>query len=76
MVKESSPENGTVIDPQNLTYEQAKEELRQVVIALESGSIPLEDTLVLWQRGEQLATRCKQVLDEAAARVNGNETGE
>ena len=63
----------TSADPASLTYEQAKAELRTVVQALESGSIPLEDTLDLWSRGEQLATRCKQVLDQAAERLNAAE---
>ena len=55
--------------PSSMTYEQAKAELRSIVGALESGSLPLEDTLELCQRGEQLATRCKFILDEASARI-------
>ncbi len=69
----SSAGQPELVDPQLLSYEQAKDELRSVVQALESGSIPLEDTLELWQRGELLAARCKQILDQAAARVNGSE---
>lgn len=69
------PAQDAAPDPASLTYEQAKAELRTVVQALESGSIPLEDTLDLWSRGEQLAARCKQILDEAAARLNVAEQG-
>ena len=61
-------------DPASLSYEQAKEELRGVVQQLESGSVPLEETLVLWQRGEALAARCKQILDAAAAQLNAAAT--
>lgn len=60
-------------DPASMTYEQAKDELRRIVGALESGSLPLEDTLELWQRGELLATRCKLILDEASARIEAAE---
>ena len=60
-------------DPSTLTYEQAKAELRNIVSALESGSIPLEETLNLWQRGEALAARCKMILDEASARIEAAE---
>ncbi len=63
-------------DPQLLTYEQAKNELRVVIQSLESGSIPLEDTLKLWKRGEALASRCKQILDQAAAQLEQAESVE
>lgn len=72
----SGDDKPELIDPRNMSYEQAKDELRQVVQALESGSIPLEDTLELWQRGELLAGRCKQILDQAAARINDDEESE
>ncbi|WRS31036.1 exodeoxyribonuclease VII small subunit [Actinomycetaceae bacterium MB13-C1-2] len=58
-----------LIDPQTMSYEQAKDELRQVVQTLESGSIPLEETLELWQRGESLATRCRSILEAASAKI-------
>lgn len=72
MSQENAAE-ATLPDPATLTYEQAKSELRAVVQMLESGSAPLEDTLDLWQRGELLAARCKEILDQAAARLNSAE---
>ncbi len=48
-----------------MTYEQARDELRQIVVALESGSAPLEETLKLWKRGEELAKHCQKILDDA-----------
>lgn len=72
MSQENEPE-AALPDPATLTYEQAKNELRAVVQTLESGSAPLEDTLDLWQRGEMLAARCKQILDQAAARLDAAE---
>ena len=51
------------------TYEQAREELADVVRRLEAGGLTLEESLALWERGEALATRCEQWLSGARARV-------
>ncbi len=56
-------------DVASLTYEQAREELVAVVGRLEAGSVPLEDSLALWERGEALAQRCQAWLDQARARL-------
>ncbi len=57
-----------------LSFEQARDELQQVVARLEQGSATLEESLRLWERGEALARRCedwllgaKQRLDAASA---------
>ena len=55
---------------EELTYEQAREELVQVVQRLESGGVPLEESLALWERGEHLAAVCQQRLDGARAKVD------
>jgi exodeoxyribonuclease VII small subunit len=52
------------------TYEQAREELVQVVQRLESGGVPLDESLALWERGEHLAAVCQQRLDGARAKVD------
>jgi exodeoxyribonuclease VII small subunit len=51
------------------SYEQAREELADVVRRLETGGATLEESLVLWERGEQLATICQEWLDGARARL-------
>ncbi len=51
------------------TYEVAREELGEVVRKLESGGVPLAESMALWQRGEQLATLCQKYLDDARAQV-------
>ena len=56
-------------DVASLNYERAREELVAVVQRLEAGSVPLEDSLALWERGEALAQRCQTWLDEARARL-------
>ncbi|MEL7975816.1 exodeoxyribonuclease VII small subunit [Isoptericola sp. F-RaC21] len=56
-------------DVSALTYEEARDELVQVVSRLEAGSEPLESSLALWERGEALAARCQQWLDGARERL-------
>ena len=56
-------------EPQRLSYEQAREELADVVRRLEAGGATLEESLALWERGEQLATICQEWLDGARARL-------
>lgn len=53
----------------NLTYEEAREELAEIVSALESGSPTLEESLKLWERGEELATICQEWLDGARKKL-------
>jgi exodeoxyribonuclease VII small subunit len=53
----------------DLSYEQARAELGEVVQKLEAGGITLEESLVLWERGEALAAICQAWLDGARARL-------
>lgn len=52
------------------SYEQAREELVEVVRRLEAGGTTLEESLALWERGEQLATICQDWLDGARERLD------
>ncbi|MAS56824.1 MAG: exodeoxyribonuclease VII small subunit [Nocardioides sp.] len=52
------------------SYEEAREELIEVVRRLETGGTTLEDSLALWERGEALATTCQEWLDGARARLD------
>jgi exodeoxyribonuclease VII small subunit len=54
----------------DVSYEQARTELREIVHALETGGQPLEESLTLWQRGEELAGICQHWLDQARNRLN------
>ena len=56
-------------DIQAMSYEQARDELVQVVSSLEQGNIPLDESIALWERGESLAVRCEQWLSDARARL-------
>lgn len=52
-----------------LGYEEARDELIEVVERLEHGGLDLDASLKLWERGEQLAKRCEEHLAGARARV-------
>ncbi|MET7680346.1 exodeoxyribonuclease VII small subunit [Streptomyces sp. NPDC005423] len=53
-----------------LGYEQARDELIDVVRRLEAGGTTLEESLALWERGEELAKVCRRWLDGARARLD------
>jgi exodeoxyribonuclease VII small subunit len=50
-------------------YEQARDELTEVVRRLEAGGLTLEQSLELWERGERLAAICAEWLEGARARL-------
>jgi exodeoxyribonuclease VII small subunit len=56
-------------DGQTPSYERARDELAEVVRRLEAGGTTLEESLVLWERGEELARICQSWLDGARARL-------
>jgi exodeoxyribonuclease VII small subunit len=58
-----------VADQLEMSYEAARDELAEVVRRLEAGGTTLEESLTLWERGEQLAATCQQWLDGARARL-------
>ena len=51
-------------------YEAARAELADIVRKLETGGQSLEESLALWQRGEELADTCQRWLDGATARLD------
>ena len=53
-----------------LNYEQARAELATIVERLEAGGTSLEESLALWERGEQLADICQRWLDGARERID------
>ncbi len=56
-------------DVAGLGYEQARDELAEVVRKLEAGGLSLDDAVALWERGEALARRCEDQLAGARERV-------
>lgn len=55
---------------QQPSYEQARDELAAIVVALEDGGQTLEQALTLWERGEELAGICQSWLDNARERLD------
>ena len=53
-----------------ISYEAARDELAQVVSSLETGGATLEDSLKLWERGEELAKICQEWLDGAKKKLD------
>ena len=58
-------------EPEQMSYEQARDGLAAIVNRLEGGSASLEESLALWEKGEALAKRCNQWLDGAEERLAG-----
>ncbi|MDQ1702589.1 MAG: exodeoxyribonuclease small subunit [Frankiaceae bacterium] len=69
MTKARDTTNGSNVSDETPSYEQARDELAEVVRALETGGVTLEESLALWERGEQLARICEQWLDGARTRL-------
>ncbi|MFI1013918.1 exodeoxyribonuclease VII small subunit [Streptomyces sp. NPDC020965] len=61
---------GGTTDETALGYEQARDELIEVVRRLEAGGTTLEESLALWERGEELAKVCRRWLEGARARLD------
>lgn len=55
--------------PASTSYEEARDALAGIVGALEAGGLPLEESLALWERGEQLAAECERWLAGARERL-------
>jgi len=60
-------EQGPVIA--EMSFEQALRALEDVVRRLEGGEVPLEESITLYERGEQLRLHCQARLDAAQARI-------
>ena len=57
-------------DTEQLSYEEARDQLIEVVRTLEQGGTTLAESLTLWERGEELARVCQSALEGARARLD------
>jgi exodeoxyribonuclease VII small subunit len=57
-------------EPKKISYEAARDELAEVVESLEEGSATLEESLKLWERGEELTKICQEWLDGAKKKLD------
>lgn len=75
-------ENGATGQKSDLSFEEALGALEDIVSRLESGSVPLDESISLYERGEELRKQCQARLDAAQQRIEkivtdreGNATG-
>ncbi len=63
-------------DITKLSYEAAYQQLEALVAQLESGALPLEESVALYERGQRLAAHCQALLEEAELKIKTvDETG-
>jgi len=57
-------------DINELSFETAYAELEEIITKLESGDLPLDDSVTLFERGRLLSEHCQSLLDKAELRVS------
>lgn len=62
--------------PENLSYEEAFQQLERILARLENGDLPLEESLALFEQGAALASFCARTLDDAELRVRKWQPGD
>lgn len=63
------PMDGPGIDLSQMSFEDALKALEDVVRKLETGEVPLDDSIALYERGELLRKHCQARLDAAQVRI-------
>jgi exodeoxyribonuclease VII small subunit len=56
-------------DVASLSFEAALKQLEEIVVKLERGDVPLEESIAIYERGEALKKRCETLLGQAEERV-------
>jgi exodeoxyribonuclease VII small subunit len=67
-IPQENQKNDIQVD--QLSFEAAYTQLETIVAALETEEKSLEDALDLFERGQKLARRCAEMLDQAELRVS------
>jgi exodeoxyribonuclease VII small subunit len=67
--EQTMPKKTKIQAIEELTFEQAFAELEESVRTLEQGALPLEESLLLFERGQQLAVYCGKLLDTAELKI-------
>ncbi|HEX2892616.1 MAG TPA: exodeoxyribonuclease VII small subunit [Marmoricola sp.] len=67
---DSKKADSTKGDTEQLSYEEARDQLIEVVRTLEQGGTTLAESLTLWERGEELARICQAALEGARQRLD------
>ena len=66
MAEENTPQK----DLSQLSFEDALRALESIVRRLESGDVPLDESISLYAQGEELRKRCTERLQAAEARIS------
>jgi exodeoxyribonuclease VII small subunit len=74
--KEGKDVAETFLDISDLPFEKAMQELEEIVGKLEKGTVSLDESVKLYERGEALKKRCETLLREAEARIEKITLGE
>ena len=72
---ENSTPNPATPATSNLKYEAALAELERIVQDMESGRLPLEESIAAYQRGSELLKHCQQQLSDAEQKIQVLEDG-
>ena len=64
------------VETKEISFEQALEQLTSLVEKLESGELPLEESVAAFEQGVKLSRRCEALLDKAEQRLQVLENGE
>jgi exodeoxyribonuclease VII small subunit len=65
----TDPKPAIVADLAALKFEDALAELESIVDRLEKGAVPLDESIVLYERGEALKRHCEALLKSAEAKI-------
>ncbi|MBQ7935148.1 MAG: exodeoxyribonuclease VII small subunit [Clostridia bacterium] len=52
-----------------LKFEEAIKQLSEIVKALESGEVPLDESIALFEEGMKLSKQCTEILEKAEQKV-------
>nr|WP_298927604.1 exodeoxyribonuclease VII small subunit [uncultured Erythrobacter sp.] len=66
---------GHAAEIDQMSFEEALTALESIVQQLERGDVPLDESITLYERGEQLRGACQKRLDAAQARIEKIVTG-
>lgn len=55
---------------QDLDFEEAMDQLNEIIQGLESGEVKLSESVDKFELGSELAKHCKKLLDDAETRIN------
>jgi exodeoxyribonuclease VII small subunit len=69
------PIDSTPAEPVATSFEAALAELETIVARMESGDLPLEESLTAYKRGAQLLQFCQAALQDAQQQVQLLEAG-